>query len=144
MRNYQRKKNREPLPHAVYMQVRYKIIDYDRLKRERLCILHGSAAPPDGMPRGNKTSNPTEQKAIKLAYIDKELEAIEQSAIEIMGIMSNKVHDEFNSIKAYWSYDYFNYMHIRRSDTDNGPSRRTWNYFKDEFSKKIAERLKIF
>lgn len=34
------------------------------LERER--ILNASPKPPDGMPRGNATSNPTEQKAVKL------------------------------------------------------------------------------
>lgn len=34
------------------------------LRREE--ILEGSPAPPDGLPRGNETSNPTESKALKL------------------------------------------------------------------------------
>ena len=29
-------------------------------------ILEGSPAPPDGMPRGSQTSNPTESKALRL------------------------------------------------------------------------------
>ena len=34
------------------------------VERER--ILNMSPLPPDGMPRGNSVSNPTESKAIKL------------------------------------------------------------------------------
>ena len=140
-RNYQRKKS-EPLPQAIYMQIRYIIKDYDRLKHERLIALYGSPAPPDGMPRGTGVSNPTEDKAIRLALIDEQLKAIEQSEIEMLGRLSNRVYDEFNVIQAYWNYDYFNYMHIRKDDLDIGPSRRTWNRFKDVFSKEIAKRLK--
>lgn len=142
---YQRKKNNPYyVEHNVYMQVYYKLRDYDRLKKEKLDILYGSPEPPDGMPRGSDVGNPTEQKVLKMAYIDEQLEAIDQCAIQMRGAYSGKVYDEFDPVKAYWSYDYYNYMHIRKSERDEGPSRRKWGYYKSLFTGMIAKRLKIF
>ena len=142
-RDYQLKKGVEPLPHAVYMQVKYIISDYNRLRHERLDILYGSPKPPDGMPKGADLSDPTGVRGARLADINKRLEAIEQSAIEIFKEMSDKVMEQFNPIEAYWSYDYFNYMHRRSGQGDQGPSRRTWNYFKAKLGHKVAEKLRI-
>lgn len=144
MRNYQRKKTGEMyLPHNVYMQVQYKIKDYDRLKKERLDVLYGYGNKVDGMPRGNRIGRPTEESAIRLAYIDDQLAAIDQSAVEMRGRFSKRVYEDFDPIKAYWSYDYFNYIHIRNKESDEGPSRSTWNRFKCVFSSMIAQKLKI-
>lgn len=52
------------------------------LRREE--IMEGSPEPPDGMPRGNSTSNPTESKAMRLMSsrailcVEKRLEAIKK------------------------------------------------------------------
>ena len=52
------------------------------LRREE--IMEGSPGPPDGMPRGNSTSNPTESKAMRLMSsrsilcVEKRLEAIKK------------------------------------------------------------------
>lgn len=145
-RNYQLKKNNDYyMPHDLYMRVQYIIQGYNRLKREYIDILHSSPSAPDGMPRGSGgTSNPTLDKAIKLENISGELHALDQAIVEIRGIYSKKVIDEFDPIKAYWSYDYFNYIHIRKSVDDTGPSRRTWNYFKVLLSQKIAQKMKLF
>lgn len=43
------------LPRAVYYQALYAVRDYDRLHAEYNDIMHASASPADGMPRG---SNP--------------------------------------------------------------------------------------
>lgn len=63
-------------------------------------ILDESPAPPDGQPRGNKTSNPTEQKAIrlrttrsilaverKLGYIDKAIKRLNAEEKEVFEII---------------------------------------------------------
>lgn len=145
MRNYQNKRgNQYYMPHNLYMQVQYKIRDYDRLKKERLDILYASPPLPDGQPRGSEPGNPTERKALKMVYIENELKAIDQAAVEVRGIYSAKVDDEFNPIKAYWCYDYFNYMHIRKTKDDEGPGVRTWNNFKTLFSGIIAKNLNLF
>lgn len=131
------------VPKAIRIQIKYKLMDYDRLVKERFDIMHGSPPPPDGMPRGGGVGKPTEEKAVRLAMIDIELKAIDQSASEIRGEYDTKVHWDFNPIKAYWSYDYYNYMHIRKGGTDEGPSRRTWNRYKDYLTYKIAKKLKL-
>jgi RinA family phage transcriptional activator len=62
---------------------------YYHKNRETLEELHeeieeSSPGPPDGMPRGNSTSNPTESKAIRLIssrtiiYLERRLNAIER------------------------------------------------------------------
>lgn len=142
MRNYVSKKC--GISKNVYMQVRYKLADYDRLKMERINLLYGTKTPPSGMPKGNRIGNPTEEKAVKLAYIDGELEGIDQAAMEFRGRFSGKVYEDFDVVKAYFSYDYFNYMHIRRHAEDMGPCERTWRRFKWSFSEKVAEKLKLF
>ena len=127
MRNYQRNKSSKYyVPHNIYMQIQYKIKDYDRLKRDRVNA-YGDA----------------EQK-VKLSYIENELKAIDQACIEIRGIYSDRTQEDFDPIKAYWSYDYFNYIFKRKSDDDEGPSYRTWNRYKINLSKAIANNLKIF
>lgn len=75
MRNYQRQKNNPyKLPHNLYMRMLYLVRDYERIRSEREDILKGSPAP-DGIPHSG-IGNPTEQKAIKLAMLDRECEAV--------------------------------------------------------------------
>ena len=144
-REYQITKNNPYyIPNDLYMQVKYKIKGYDRLKKDYLDTLYSSPPPPNGMPRSNAISNPTEQRAIKLAYLEDELRAVDQSIIELRGKYSGKTDEFFDVLKAYWSYDYYNYAHIRTNKDDDGPSRRTWNYFKSLLSYLIAKKLNLF
>ena len=83
-RNYQRTKNNPYLlPHNLYMRVLYIIKDYDRLKDEYQTILDSGGSAMGGRRAGSGTSNPTENKAIRLAAISDELHAIEGALIEI-------------------------------------------------------------
>lgn len=145
-RNYQLKKNNDYyMPHDLYMRVQYIIKGYDRLKREYINIAHSYPSPSlSGMPRGTMVGNPTLDKVTKLESISGELHTIEQSIVEMRGLYSNRVQEDIDIIKAYWSYDYFNYIHTRNGLEDIGPSRRTWNYFKVLLSQKIAQKLKLF
>lgn len=78
MRNYQRKKNNPYLlPHNLYMRMLYLVRDYERIRSEREDILNGSP-PVDGIPHVG-VGNPTEQKAIKLAMLGRECEAVEKA-----------------------------------------------------------------
>ncbi len=80
MRNYQIKKNNPcKLPHNLYMQMLYLVRDYDRMKAERLEILH-STPLHDGSGHSS-ISSPTENKAIRLAELDTICKKI-QSAFE--------------------------------------------------------------
>lgn len=75
MRNYQKQKNNPyKLPHNLYMRMLYLVRDYERIRSEREDILQSSPAP-DGVPASG-TGNPTERKAIKLAELDRECEAV--------------------------------------------------------------------
>ena len=139
MREYIRK----GVPKDVYIQVKGKLMGYPRLKAQRQDILQSLGGPGDGMPRGG-IGNPTESKAIKLEYITRELEAIDQSCVEIRGEHSGKTPPDFDPIKAYWSYAYFNFKHTRQGEHDSGPSMRTWHRYKDRLTEKIAKRLKLF
>lgn len=142
MRTYKRKNT--DIPTDVYMTMKNILSGYDRLKLQKLTIEQGGNPPPNGMPRGNSVGTPTEDKAIILAGINEKLHAIDQTYIEMQGLYSSKTYDEFNPIKAFWSYDYFNYMHKRGGISDNGPTYRTWNNFKHCFTKIMAKKLKFF
>jgi len=128
---------------GVYKQINGLMQDYDRLKKDRLDIIYGTKKP-DGMPRGSDVGKPTEQKAVQLAYIESRLKAIDQTCVLMRGWFGDKVHEDFDPIRAYWSYDYFNYEHIRKDENDNGPCRRTWNNYKDRFTESVAQKLNIF
>lgn len=128
----------------VYDQIKGILRGYDRLKRVRKDIIYGTGTGDSGMPKGSMPGNPTEQKAIRLAYIDERLEAIDQSAVLMRGERGYKVYEDFDPIKAFWSYDYFNCQHKRTKEKPNGPCRRTWNNYRYRFAAVIAEKLKIF
>ncbi len=75
MRNYQRKKNNPyQLPHDLYMRMLYLVRDYERIRLERENILKSSPAPDGISHSGN--GNPTEHKAIKLAMLGRECDAV--------------------------------------------------------------------
>jgi hypothetical protein len=132
------------VPKDVYEQVKALLRGYDRLKKERLDLIYGSKQQSDGMPRGSGVSLPTEQKAIKLAYIESRLEAVDQSAVFMRGKYSEKVNEDFDPVRAFWSFDYFNYQHIRKNEDDEGPVRKTWTRYRFAFAGIIAKRLNIF
>lgn len=138
MREYVGKKS--GVERSVFFRVKYFLKDYDRLKRERISILYGSPPPPDGMPRGSASGNPTEDKAVRLMAINADLEAIEQSAVEVRGEYSGKVKDDWDPIKAYWDYNYFNCVHIRTRQNPEGPSRSTWTRYKYDLTRRIADK----
>lgn len=131
------------LPKDVFDQVKSILRGYDRLKRERLDVLYGSGAG-GGMPKGNTPGIPTEQKAFKLSYIDERLEAIGQAGVLMRAWLGDKVCEDFDPLKAYWSYDYYNYQHKREEKDSEGPSRRSWTRYKHRYSAIVAQKLKIF
>ena len=130
-------------PRNVYMQVKYKLKDYERLQSERADLLLSSPPPADGMPRGTDMSDRTARAAQRLAAIDATLEAIDKAALEIQAEYADRVSGPLDAVRAYWSYGYFNYMHRRTSPQDEGPSVRTWARSKDLFTYLIAKRLHL-
>lgn len=63
------------------MRMLYLVRDYERLKSEREDILN-SSPPIDGIPHSG-IGNPTEQKAMKLAMIDRECDAVSKAIAKI-------------------------------------------------------------
>ena len=120
---------------ALFKRIGNILLSYNDQIKERNDILLGSPLPPDGMPRGNNVGRPTENKALRLAQIDAELYAIDQSIIEMQGELSGKVDDDFDVLKAYWNYAYY--------DCHKGGCEKSWNNFKHTFSYKIAKKLNL-
>lgn len=129
------------LDKSLYRKIKYILADYDRMKRNRLDILYGSGGVSDGTPRGTSISKPTERRAERLAAIEDELWAIDQACILVRAVYSGKTCEDFDPLKAYWNYDYFNYAHKRTSKSPEGPVRRTWHRYKDFVTKTVAEKL---
>jgi len=123
MRIYQtRRHNKDLLPHNVYMQMFYKLRDLPRLR----AALH------------------TETDAHRLSCIRQTLAAVDEACQEMRSELGVRVYDGFHALKAYDSYDYFNYMFKRFNEEDEGPCKRTWSSYKSRLLKKIAEKLNIF
>lgn len=135
---------REDLPHDVYMQVRYIIKGYDRLRKKKAALLYGSPLPAEGMPRSGRTGNPTERSAVMLVQVGAQLAAIEQAVSVMRGQYSGKMEEDWNVLDAYWSYEYFNYKSLRYGEEDLGPCKRTWCYFKNRLSAEVAGQLHIY
>lgn len=111
----------------VYKYIEYELHHYSEYKNEiramREEILEGSPEPPDGQPRGNATSNPTESKAMKLSVsvglismekvvraVDTALELLTDRHKRIFEMMYiNKRRDRYGmSDELHISYEMFN------------------------------------
>ena len=98
MKEYQLKKCDEHIPHSIYMQVIWTIRSYKVIQLRASSIILEQTAP-DGQPRGNGTSNPTEAKAIKREVPLKILKALDD-AIAIVpeeyrkGVLRNIINRE--------------------------------------------------
>lgn len=132
------------VPRDIYDQVKGILRGYDRMMRERLDLLHASCYQITGMPHGGGIGDKTAQRATKLACIDERLAAIDQTCVLLRGWLGDKVYEDFDPLKAYWNYNYFNYQHKRRGKDDDGPSSRTWNRYKHRLTACVAEKLNIF
>ena len=83
MRHYQPKKNNEyKLPHDLYMRMLYLVRDYERMKSEAKEIAN-SIPMPSEQPSKNSFSDPTGNKAIRLATINRDCDAVEQALEQI-------------------------------------------------------------
>lgn len=108
MGEYQRKRNNPyHLPHNLYMRVLYIIRDYDRLRSERQEIIHASPVA-DGMPHGNLQSSITENKAIRLANLNEDCEAVERALLRIpteyrKGVINNVCYGSPYPVDADYS-----------------------------------------
>ena len=139
MREYTRK----AVEKTVYRQVKALLEDYDRLRRKRADILLGSAPPGTGLPRSPAPGQPTERKAALLAAINDDLDAIDRACDAIRREYAGRMRGSFDPIRAYWSYNYYNYKHLRTKTMPDGPGRRAWHYYKNRLTEKIAKNKKF-
>lgn len=145
-RHYQPKNNNPYLlEHDLYMQMFYTIRRYPKLSERREKVLFGSPPPPDGMPSGKgETSNPTERKAVVLAQLDAEIEAIEQTIIYLKGKYSDTyTGEEFDPYEAFMDYGVFCFYRSGKGK-DIAPCKRTWNRYRSEFAYLVAKKLNYF
>lgn len=115
MREYQRKRNNPyRLPHNLYMRALYMIRDYDRIKADRQDVFFASPAS-DGQPRGNSITSTTENKAVRLARLSEECEAVERALNHIPTEYRKGVFDNICYGSSYPSAaDYSTYARWRQ------------------------------
>ena len=116
------------LPHDVYMQVIYEVRGYARMKAEYDNLIDASPAPPDGMPRGTKISDPTADKAARLAELGYHIRAVEAGLSEIPEEYRKSV---YNNIVYRIPYD------------TRYTSYRTYGYHKHRMIMRIARELRM-
>ena len=134
MRDYQAGNgNMYHLPRSLYNRVLYIIRDYDRLCEQRKEIIFGSANMESGMPHGTNTSNPTEQKAIRLAQIESEINIIDNALRQIPPEYAQYVFDNVR-------YGYRCPSWVQNKDL---ASRRTWSRWRTKFLYFVAKNLKL-
>lgn len=79
--------NQYTQPTAAYIRRRailWRIRDeYEMAKLEREAILESSPPPPDGMPGGRRITNPTLDKAARLAALDGFISAVESALVVV-------------------------------------------------------------
>jgi hypothetical protein len=140
-REYQNVKNNPyKLPHNVYYKTLYTIRDYDRLKEKYNELLHKKGAWPnvergkdergkmvaDIMPKSANIASSVEDRAMQLALMSKEIDAVDYPAALIPAAYRNGV---LQNIKYGGHYP-------RDADV------RTYQRWKQRFIYFVAKRLK--
>ena len=95
------------IEHSLYMRIIYTIRDYDRLKETHDLLIEESPPPPDGMPRGTVTGDPTYAKALKVERYHDDILAVDRALNMIpeeyrKGVMQNIVKREKPIITAFF------------------------------------------
>lgn len=126
LRNYQRKQNNPySLPRTIYQRTIWAIRDYERLKTERNEIIY-AASPQDSRRGIGGVSHPTEEKAIKLEEVNRQLQAIDRALIIIDDDMQQGLLDNICYQVPY----------------PHCPSKATWGRTKAKFVHEVAKNLK--
>lgn len=143
--NYIPAKDRESIPHNVYMQVVYILKDYRRTLRERDNILHGTS-PKDGQSQGQASGDPTGNRAVRLAALSSRVAGIDSAIHDTNAAYSEHTRRGdvvgFDSLEAFEDYGYFCYV-LYDPDTGREPSTRTWKRFRAGFAYKVARNLNL-
>ena len=128
----------------IYRETLYIVKDYKDLLRRREQILYSSPAPPDGMPGGSGTSDPTFSKAAVLVTLESKIESIEQTISRMRGKYANTCTGEiFDAYGAFEDYGVFCYYRSR-PDREIAPCIRTWKRYRSEFIWNVAKKLNFF
>ena len=133
-REYQSKKSGAALPHTVFMRIKYALRDYERMRSERERILHGGfGGVVHRAMKGPIEGDPTGDKAVMIAGLSGELDAIERALHDVGAMYVNCIKrddvDSFDTLGAYMDYGMFCYM-LYDPKTDRQPCRQTWQNFK--------------
>ncbi len=143
MRDYQCIRNNPyKMPHDLFKQVIYIIKDYDRIKTQRLEILHSSPVS-DGQPYQRNNSSPTENKGIKLAMLEERCEAVEQTINYMNGKYAiTCTREPFDPLEAFIKREMFDYFRSKPGK-DTAPSSKTWQRYRNEFAYHVANKLQL-
>lgn len=120
------------LPHNVFMQMKYKISDYDRLVAQKELILSGKASPNMayfGATCGRK-SDPTAGRALRLIKIDAELRILEDLRKRIKHKLP-RLGDDFEPFEAFLSQNYF-------EKYAGSGKKRQWEKFRKSVAASLA------
>lgn len=128
----------------TYRETLYIVKDYHNLLRQREQILYSSPDPPDGMPGGSGTSDPTYTKAAVLVTVERKIEAIEQTISKLRGKYSKTCTGElFDAYGAFEDYGVFCYYRSK-PHREIAPCVRTWKRYRSEFLWNVAKKLNYF
>lgn len=98
MRDYQPMKSKYWMENTRFRRALAIARDYERLRAARQEILYGSPAPADrtGAPKG-VPSDPTAQRALRLARVEEELRRIEEALAVVPRDVRGAVLENINS-----------------------------------------------
>lgn len=137
------------LPRDIFKRVSSMLEGYPRMKTEmaglRMNIIMASPKH-DGQPKGPGVGDPTANKAMRLAKLGDELEAIEGAVRDVNAIYTSRLkRDDISSFDAVSAFGDYRYYCFAMYDPDSGkqPARRTWSYFKTLLAYKLAENLNL-
>ena len=139
-----KRKNPYRLEHNLYKQVTYLIKRYHDLINQCNDILHNSPPPPDGMPKGNETGDPTAAKVALRLELQRQIAAIDDTISVLRCKYSDTCTGEpFDAYESFVDYGVFCYYRSR-PDRDEAPSYRTWMRYKSEFVYGVSKKLHYF
>ena len=125
-RDYQATKNNPYLlPRPLYRMTLAFIRDHERKCDEYKSLEEDSRHPPDGLPRGSASGNPTQRNGIRRAELWVSISAVKDAL--------NIVPEEYRD--GVWE----NVVHYRRYPDDADPS--TYRRYKQRFIHQVAHNM---
>ena len=128
------------LDKEVYKYVDYELLHFDdnkkKLQEMKEDIIESSPEPPDGMPKGNQTGNPTERKTIRII-----------SSVAILKIENtvNAIERVYFNLsveyKQFFDTHYIRKYGIVKTCQENFISERTYYNMRDRIIKQVAEEM---